>query len=477
MFGAQVQAQIEKEYKLDCFSVVVGKDASADGSVLFAHNEDTGIRLVNTYKVPAAKHNSREQIILDNGGTLPQVSETFGYLWINLPGIKVCDTYLNEKGLAIGSDGCPSRETEPEITDGGIVFWLRRIVAERASSAREGVILAGKLIDQFGYGASGRTYIFADADEAWAMAVVNGKHWVARRVPDDQVMVIPNYYTIDEVDLSDTVNFYGSPDIIDYAIQKGWYSPSTDGSFNFAKAYSKPGSLRHKSNIRRKWRGLNLVSNENFQLNDEFPFSVKPAKKVSVHDLMTILRDHYEGTDLDHSKMYTLGNPYDLNGSMIGSRSTQYGAIAQLRKDLPPAIASLLWIAHYRPDLQAFSPWYSSMISTPEVYRENDHSWALKNQLAPPESIFNRENEHSYWTFIKLVDKVDKDYLKNSKVIKKVWSTIEDDCLKSQQKFEAKVKKQWLRNPEKAINTISNYSEKVAFTNYLIAIDMIKNYL
>ncbi len=456
----------EEEYIFDCFSVVVGKNASTDGSVLFAHNEDTGMKLVNTYKVPAALHKEGEIITLEAGGKVPQVAKTYGYLWINMPGISVCDTYLNEAGVAIGSDGCPSKEENPELTDGGILFWLRRIVAERAGSSREGVKIAGELIDQFGYNASGRTYIIADADEAWNMAVVNGKHWVAQRIPDDEIMVIPNYYTIGEIDLDDTLNFMGSGDIVEYALQQGWYDPNTDGAFHFARAYSNPGSLKHRSNIRRKWRGLTLLSGHTFRLDDELPFSVKPQNKISVQDLTGVLRDHYEGSSLDSSKMYTLGSPYDMNGSMIGARSTQYGAIAQLRKNLPREIASVLWLAPYRPDVQAFIPWYPSITKVPAIYGQNSHSWALENQFNPPEMVFNQQNNHAFWTFVKLVDQVDKNYLVHGQEVKTIWSKFEGEVFEFYTNLETSIQKKLKRSRSKAIEILTDSTAETALKAY-----------
>ena len=141
-------AQGDCNPKLDCFSIVVGRSASADGSVIVAHNEDTGTKLVNYFKVPAMDHQPGEEILFETGGKTPQASHTLGYLWINLPVCDVCDTYLNESGVFVGSDGCPSREDKPVLTSGGIVFWLRRIVAERARTAREGVKIAGKLLSR-----------------------------------------------------------------------------------------------------------------------------------------------------------------------------------------------------------------------------------------------------------------------------------------------------------------------------------------
>ncbi len=148
---------------------------------MFAHNEDDwGDRIVNFYKVPAMQHKAGETITLKNEGELKQVSKTYSYLWLEMPEMEFSDSYMNEWGVTIGSDACMSREKKAKLTDGGIGYWLRRAMAERATSAREAVKIGGALVEQYGYSSSGRTYCIADAHEAWMLAVVNGKHWVAQ---------------------------------------------------------------------------------------------------------------------------------------------------------------------------------------------------------------------------------------------------------------------------------------------------------
>ena len=122
----------------DCFSMMVGKDATNDGSVMFAHNEDDwGDRIVNWYKVPAMKHKPGTTVTMKNGGQLPQPAQTWSYMWLEMPEMKFSDSYMNEWGVTIGSDACLSKEKKPDLTDGGIGYWLRRAMAERATSARQ----------------------------------------------------------------------------------------------------------------------------------------------------------------------------------------------------------------------------------------------------------------------------------------------------------------------------------------------------
>ena len=452
-------AQENYDQKLDCFTVIAGKNATEDGSVILAHNEDTGgERVVNYFKVPRTTHGSNEKITLMNSGHLNQANTTNAYFWVNLPGAKVCDSYVNEFGVAICSDGCPSKEKNPELTDGGILYWLRRVVAERARTAKEGVKIAGALIDKYGY---------ADTNEGWTLCVVNGKHWIAARVPDDEVAVIPNYYIVGKVNLSDTTNFLGSPDIIGYAIKQGWYDPATDGDFHFAKAYAKPGSLTHRGNSSRMWRGVNLISGKDYKLNDEFPYTIKPKNKISVKYIMSILSDHYEDTELDNSKHYTLGNPYELNKTPICAKGTQYSLIAQLKGWMPNNFNSCVWITTFRPDAQAYLPYYVCMDDTPEFQRHTTYKMAINNQFNPSQAAYDNVLKHTYWINKTLAENTDLNYEKNLPLVRSTWDKIEYQAQRKAIRLEKKVLKIYQKDPRKAEELIGDFSKKMSTKVYV----------
>ena len=217
----------------NCFSVIAGRDATVDGSVLMAHNEDdSGEQMLNIYVVPGGERNLR-------------------YIWCEFPGMEVSDVLMNQFGVSIASNGCPSREDKGEFTGEGVLYEVRMAVAKYARTAREAVSVIGSMVETFGYKGSGRSYIVADPSEGWVVSVVKGKHWVAQRVPDDKVMTIPNYYVIQDVDLDDEENFAGSEDIIEYAISRGWYDPAKDGAFSFARAYASEASVSSLNNRSR----------------------------------------------------------------------------------------------------------------------------------------------------------------------------------------------------------------------------------
>ena len=115
-----------------CFSIVAGKDATADGSMLLGHNEDCNPReFAGMRKVEARDHESGAFAMLPGGGRIPLPSRTFGYWHMQMPQQDYCDAVLNECGLVVFSNSCPSREDRPEFTDGGIGGpHLRLLVAE-----------------------------------------------------------------------------------------------------------------------------------------------------------------------------------------------------------------------------------------------------------------------------------------------------------------------------------------------------------
>ncbi len=463
--GSLVMAQQDRtchENEFDCFTILVGKNASDNGAVYFAHNEDDyGKQLVNWFVQEERFYHEGEEVVLKNGGRLNQVERTNRFLWLEMPGMDFADSYMNQHGVTIGSNSCPSREDQPEITDGGIGYRLRGLMAERSVSARDAVRIAGELIERFGYTGSGRTYSIADPNEAWALSVVRGKHWVAQRIPDDAVMVLPNYYTMTSVNLLDKDNFMGSADLIDYAVKRGWYDPERDGEFNFRKAYADPGSLKHPGNINRAWGAYHLLKT-GFTIDQEFPFTIIPYKKLGKKDLMDILAFHYENTPLDKSEGYTKGSPYELNGSMICGKATVYGFVAELRNWMPVDVGCLWWLAPQWPDIQPFIPWYAGMTSMPDEFARPGYFNSFADHYSPPEDIHVRDDHHAFWAFVNFSDLMNQHYGQMIPKVRRSKQQIESVLLGKQERVEAKAMKLYQEDPEKGNEFLTRMTHKLA---------------
>ncbi len=472
LFSVQEIFAQNGDSQFDCFTVLVGKNATQDGSVLLAHNEDDGgVNLVDWYKVPRLTHKKGEFIQLKAGYKLPQVKETSALLWLEMPGQQFSDSYMNEWGIVITSNSCPSREKEPELVNGGIGYFLRRIMAERGKTAKSAIKVAGKIIEQVGYSGSGRTYSVADANEVWMLSVVRGKHWVARRIPDDEVAIMPNYYTIETVDLQDTLNYLGSQDLIQYAIQKGWYDPASGKKFNFRLAYASRGSLSHLANIARKWQAYNLLSGEAHPFYGYFPFSFKAAVKLTAQKLMAVLQNHYEGTELEMNPAYNAGNPHKSIIMRICSQTNQYGFVTQLRNWMPTDIGVVMWLAPRRPCTHPFTPWYCGITQVTQEFTRGDYEKALQNHFNAPKTIFERSSSHGFWNFAHDAENIDKSYGALIPTVRNKKQAMEKRLFSKQETFEKKALATYKKNRKKARQMLTEYTKKYA----LEALSVVKN--
>jgi dipeptidase len=451
------KAQELRNSNYNCFSVIAGKNATADGSVMFAHNEDDwGDQMVNFYKVPAIDYQPGEMITMETGAKLQQPKQTYSYLWLEMPEMSFSDSYMNEWGVTIASDACSSREENGELTDGGIGYWLRRAMAERSKSAREAVKIGGALVSQYGYASSGRTYCIADTKEAWMLSVVNGKHWVAKRIPDDEVAIIPNYYTITTINLKDTLNYYGSSDLVDYAIKKKWYNAKTMGEFNFREVYSNQDNLKNMGNIVRHWSAINLLSEKQYTVEESIPFSFKPKQKMNLSMLFTVLRNHNEGSEYDNSEGYTKGHPHE--DWTICSPTTQYGFVAQLRSDMPIEVGAVLWLAPFRPCVHPFTPWYFGMTELPEGFARGDYSTALTTHFDKIENVKEAAPGHEFFEFVDFAKIADQDYKGQIEAILQKIALVEVEQFQNQSEFENIFKELFNGDPGQANKLLTDYS-------------------
>ncbi len=423
----------------NCFTVVVGRRASATGAVVLAHNEDDyPPQVVNLLKVPRITHDPGETIPLQDGGAVPQVPETAAYVWLEMAGQSFADCFLNEYGVTIVSNQCTSRMWEDRAALTGLGWELRQILAGRAHTAREAVAIAGRLVERYGYRDSGRTYTIADPNEAWMLAVTGGKHWVAARIPDDSVAVLANIYTIGVIDLGDPSRFLADPDLIPYAIRHGWYDPDRDGPFNFSRAYSGSNPMAGLHSVPRWWFGVAFLSGAEPDILD-LPFAFRPAHPVTLTDLFALLRSHFEGTQFEAPRSYDQGNPHHNATKRICSDSTEYGIVAELRPTLPPAIGNLLWFAPRRPCTEPFVPIYSGVSSLPAAYTEHPWQQTLENHLRDDPSNYSPDPGHAWWAFVSRARTTDADYGRLIPAIRSARDRFQGEVLAARERFERRV--------------------------------------
>jgi dipeptidase len=426
---------------LACDAVVVGRLASSDGSVLLGHNEENALdRVIEFRKILRLRPAVPGTVDLKRGGQLDAVPETWAFLWSENPGLEYSDGYLNEWGVAVVSIQCLSREdsydalvARGEIRDGGIGYMLRRLVTRRARSAREGMELIGQLVERFGYADSGRTYALADPKEAWVVEVVRGRRWVAQRVPDDMVVVLPARHIIGEIDLADRANFRASPDLVRYAVERGWFDPDTGQRFNFRVAYQTPERTKPEG---RQFRGQEVVSGKpgSWPPKEELPFGVRPRKPLSVADVSAVLRD-----------------PGGV--AAFFNKSTQEAAVFQLRSGVPHEIGCVYWRTTGRPDISVLTPWHVAVTATPEMYGRRDDPprlLSLEQHFQAPPEVFQPDVSRAWWKFKRLAQVVDVSYAARIGTVRKSWSAMEQRLLQEQTRIEAEALALWPTDPDAA---------------------------
>jgi dipeptidase len=413
----------EAERPEGCTVIMVGKNASADGSVMTTHAADCGVCDVTWRHVPAADHKPGEtrnilhinqirtwppsvglkwdMVLKDvTGVSIPQARHTYGYH-------HAVFGYLNDQQLAIAESTIGNRKKMSNPTPSGImdITMLTLVAMERCHTAREAIKLMGGLAERYGYGFhdGGEMLAVADPEEVWEFEIMPvgplwtpksgkpGAIWCAQRVPDDEVSVCPNESRIGEIDLADTDHFMASANVVSYAVENGYYDPASGKPFNWKKAYDPVDGSAESSEgrIQRLWRFFDLVAPSKKLApetpNMDLPFSVKPDKKLSVADVMELTRDKSAGTRYDPLTGVRGGpfrNPnYHRAARMISVPNVEYTTLTQCRSWLPAPVGGIVWVALGSQDTSCYMPFYAGVAALPGSFSVGDH-WELNRDSA-----------------------------------------------------------------------------------------------
>ena len=372
-----------------CMTILVGRKASSTGEVLVGHNEDAPGRFtMQTHLVHKKRRHSGTMAKFEPDLAEIELGQTRTNLfWAEAKTFSddysdsaFCDLYVNGNGVVICTNNCAcSREDKPELLNGGIGYGLRRLVAERAHTAKEALEIACKLVEKYGYASSGRSYSFSDKDDIYVMQIVNGKHYAIQRVPDDEVAVIPNHYTIHDPDK----RARGYSELISYAKRRGWYKPEEE-TFDFSRVYQARESYGHNKNTYRHVKAFEILLNMDLSglLRTEWqtlPFSIKPAEKVNVDTLKKILRAHNEDSFSHFDKPISICNIDTLESTIIRIRHN------------PDRI--LIYKALGRPCCSPYIPWYFGINIIPGCYEYMNAEKALVEHFkTKPEDMDYRDN-------------------------------------------------------------------------------------
>ena len=402
-----------------CTNLIVGKKASADGSVMCTYNCDGfGFSGSLSYS-PSGQHEQGELIAIHGWGPshegqyVKQVEYTY-----NVVGL------MNEKQVTIVEttfDGRLELVNQEGLLD---YFSLMRLALQRSSTAREAIRCMVELVEEYGYNSSGETLTICDPSEAWIMEIIGkgpgrkGAVWVALRIPDDCICAHANLSRIRQFPLekrsknsisSKNLKKINNPeiecvyaaDVISFAKERGYFN-GKDEDFSFRDAYCPIdfenvryadarvwSFFRHHYSHEEMDKYLPYI-NGDFDVCDHLPLWIKPNKPLSLRDLQNDMRDHFEGTPLDMTSDMTAG-PWGMpirplpmhfkdNDSVnyyrerpIATQQSGFTMTCQMRSWLPNDVGGVTWFNCDDANMVAYVPLYCCITQVPDCFRQENN--------------------------------------------------------------------------------------------------------
>jgi len=380
-----------------CTNLLVTKGASADGSVMITYTCDAEFHPTLEYS-PAADHPDGDSIEITDWsgkvrGKIAQVAHTYAVVDL-----------MNEHQLAISETTFGGRE-ELRNPDGLLHYWDMMVLAlKRARTAREAITVMIDLVAEHGYRSGGETFSIADTKEAWIMEMIGpgpggeGAHWVALRIPDGYISCHANKARIGEFPLDDPENCLYSKDVISFAVEKNYYDPNSGEPFRYCEAYCPATPKNKRYADARVWSIFNRAApSRNFSSDyhrsvpdtEPYPLWIKADKKLSLSDVFSLMRDHYEGTPYDMTKGVDAGpygtpnrwrpitwrpNSVDTTGPEyawerpISTQQTGFSFVSQSRGWLPDKIGGVYWYGVDDTYTTCYCPLYCGINAIPESF-------------------------------------------------------------------------------------------------------------
>ncbi len=460
-----------------CTNFIVGKKASADGSVIVSYSADSYGMFGWLYHYPAATHPDgamRDIHDWDTGKYLGQIKEA--KQTYNVVG------NMNEYQVTIGETTFGGR---PELVDTtGIMDYgsLIYVALQRSRTAKEAIKVMTDLVKEYGYYSSGESFSIADPNEAWIMEMIGkgpgikGAVWVAVRIPDDCIAAHANQSRIHKFNLNDKDNCLYSPDVISFAREKGYFT-GKNSDFSFADAYCPLDFSGLRFCEARVWSFYNMFSKTTGdaylpyilgESKEPMPLYIKADSKLSVRDVQRAMRDHYEGTPLDITKDLGAGpfeTPYRLspltfkvdgveyfNERPISTQQSAFSFVAQMRANLPDPVGGVLWFGLDDANMTVFTPVYCCTDRIPVPYAEGNgdcitFSW-----------------DSAFWIYNWVADMIRPRYSLMIDDMRAVQKELEDTFESAQSGIESSALKLYQESPEKAKDFLTNYTDMTART-------------
>lgn len=430
---------IGSAYSWACTNFLVTKGASTDGSTMITYAADSHTLFGELYYFPAADHPegaTRNIYEWDTGkflGVIPEVEHTYSVVG-----------NMNEFQVAIGETTYGGREELHHQSDAIMDYGsLMYVALQRSKSAREAIKVMTELVDQFGYYSSGESFSISDPNEVWIMEMIGkgegekGAVWVARRIPDGYISGHANQARITSFPLNDTQNCMYSKDVISFAREKGWFD-GKNKDFSFSDVYAPVDFGGARFCEARVWAGFNQVTSGMDKYTDyakgivehdtianyasnRLPLWIKPDEKLSVKDVMEMMRDHFEGTELDMTQDIGAG-PYKLpyrwrgltwevdsveycNERAVSTQQTGFSFVSQSRSWLPNPIGGILWFGVDDTYSTCYAPMYCGITKTPECFAVGNGDLLTYSETSAF-WVFNTVSNFTYLRYDSMIEHV-----------------------------------------------------------------------
>lgn len=451
-----------------CTNLLVTKGASKDGSVMLTYTCDGEFHPILTY-TPAADHQPGDSLEIRDWsgklrGKIAQPAHTYAVVRL-----------MNEHQLVIAETTFSGRE-ELINPNGLLHYWnLMQFALQRAKTAREAIKVITGLVEEYGYRSSGESFSIADTKEAWILEMIGpgpggkGALWVAVMIPDGYISAHANKARIGRFPMNDPKHCLYSANVKSFAIEKGYYDPTSGEPFLFNEAYcpSTPKNLRYAetrvwSLFRRAAPSSNLSPDYHRGKTGavRYPLWIKPDKKLSLQDVFALMRDHYEGTAYDMTKGVDAGpygSPYrwrPMNWKVdsveyawerpISTQQTGFSMVSQSRSWLPDEIGGVLWYGVDDTYTTCYFPLYCSISDVPKSFavgKLNKFNW-----------------DSAWWVFNFVANFANLRYSCMLPEIQALQKELEGGMIAMQPAIEDTALRLMKKNPQAMKNYLSEYS-------------------
>ena len=444
------KVQIEHKLPSECTTIIIGQEQTADGSMIVARSEDWDAMEAKNYEIFEGTDNGpREFVAKDSPFRCELPEKALGYSALspyNLHG------HWGSAGFNTAGVGMSATESifssdevlkhDPLVENGVAENSVFNITLPYVRTAREGVERLGMLIEKYGI-AEGFGIGFVDSKEIWYLETACGHRWSACRMPKDQYFVTGNQSRFRTYDPNDKENYLASADLIEFAEKHGLYNPA-QGAFDFHEAYARDIKLDTTYNYPRVWGLQQFFSPEikNDVTKNTFPVFAKAAHKVTLTELRTAFRFHYDNTEHDP---YLNSNPKEPYRPVSIFRTTQTHLL-QVRPELPQAIGCVNYVAMGMADLGVFLPLYQGITSYPEAYTKGNGE---------------SSDDSAYWKFRKIMVLGMTNYNKYAPVIKEAYAKFEAETDQRQREMEEEYLRIYKTQPLHAQDLLQAFSDKI----------------